>query len=58
VAHRADESYETNFPYAGVFIGRWREALLIGDHLREKAKVTHWLETDKLYPDPPVGDDS
>ena len=53
MAHTADERYRINFPYAGHFIGRWREALLIGDHLREKAKVTHWLETDCLYPEPP-----
>lgn len=53
MAHRGDEHYEFNFPYAGHFIGRWREAILIGDHVRDKAKVTHWLECDQLYPDPP-----
>ena len=46
MAHTADEQFRKNFPYAGHFIGRWREAILIGDHLRDKAKVTAWLDTE------------
>ena len=52
MAHTADERYRINFPFADYFIGHWREALLIGDHMREKAKVTHWLEGLEL-PEPP-----
>lgn len=50
-AHTADSKFRNNFPYAGYFIGKWRDALLIGDHLREKAKVLYWLDADEdLYP--------
>ena len=53
IAHRGSANYEFNFPYAGHFIGRWKEAILIGDHMRDSATVTHWLECDELYPEPP-----
>lgn len=51
-AHAASENYQLNFPYAGFWLGRWREAILIGDHMREQAKVTYWLDEDET-PEPP-----
>lgn len=52
MAITAGERYRKEFPYADYFLGRWREAILIGDHLRDKAKVTYWLEGLEL-PQPP-----
>ncbi len=54
-AHRNTEWHRREFPYANAFSGRWRESLLIGNHLREKANVIFWLEIidDELYPEIP-----
>jgi hypothetical protein len=53
-AHVTGEQYRKECPYAGYFIGKWREALLTGDHMIDKAEVVLWLETDELYPRIPV----
>jgi hypothetical protein len=54
-AHRSNEWYRKEFPYAPDFSGRWRESILIGNHMREGAKVIYWLEIidDELYPTVP-----
>ena len=54
MAHTSNEYYRFNFPYSDRFLGKWREAILTGDHMRESAKITYWLETKKLYPHPPI----
>ena len=53
-AHTADEHYRKEFPFDDYFIGPWRESLLIGNHMRDKAKVTYWLE-GLVIPEPPGG---
>lgn len=58
IAHTGNERYRLNFPYADYFLGKWREALLVSDSYRDKAKVTHWLETDEeLYPATPSSEE-
>ena len=51
-AHTADKWFRQEFPFADYFMGNWRDAILIGDHMREKAKVTYWLDGFE-YPEPP-----
>ena len=53
-AHRPDKWYRTEFPYCDPFSGRWREAILTGDHRRKSATVVYWLKVlGELYPTPP-----
>lgn len=58
-AHTSDKCYRNNFPYSGHFIGPWRNALLIGEHVKSKAAILMWLkitEDDELYPEIPIKD--
>lgn len=57
-AHTADEHYRREFPFSDRFIGRWRESLLTGEHMRSRAKVTFWLDTENEALYPPIPEDS
>lgn len=54
-AHVADKWYRKEFPYRSYFLGRWRESILIGEHMRYLANIIMWLDTEgeNLYPSIP-----
>lgn len=53
-AYIADEATQKECPYMTYFMGNWRESLLIAEYWQEVAKITHWLETEELYPEVPM----